>query len=106
MKDPARYAGKPLLRLLECYVLHAAGALRKADEERLTLMAPKLREVYKATGSWDEIIASVMQFPPTMPELVKASWARNSDLARRNQEHLEPEDFAEMFVEANFVPDD
>jgi hypothetical protein len=45
-----RYAGRPFLRLLECYVLWAAGVLPAADEQRLEAMTPKLRGREKGTS--------------------------------------------------------
>ena len=40
-----RYAGKPFLRVLECYVLWAIGELTSEHEKLLVTMTPKLREV-------------------------------------------------------------
>lgn len=97
-----RYIGKPLLRLLECYVLRAIGKLTAEEESSLESMSPKLRQVYKADGSWFDILASVMGFPESLPSQINAIWERNCDLAKANGEELVPQDFAEMFVDKNF----
>ena len=55
-KDSGRYEGKPLLRLLECYVLLAIGELSSDDQLVLSEMTPKLQGVYKCSGRWDQIV--------------------------------------------------
>ena len=67
-----RYAGKPFLRLLECYVLWAAGELSAEEEEKLQAMTPKLRQVYNRRGSWQEIVIGEMEFPPDLPQYIKS----------------------------------
>ena len=62
-----RYEGKPLLRLLECYVLHAIGELSKEQIQKLDKMTPKLQQVYKLEGTWIDIIENVMDFSREMP---------------------------------------
>ena len=98
-----RYQGKPLVRLLECYVLRAIGELTSVDESNLKEMAPKLRDVYHAQGNWDEIIESIMELPADMPEKIAELWERNQELAKANGETLLPQDFAEMFVDRNLA---
>ena len=97
-----RYAGKPFLRLLECYVLWAAGELPAADEQRLEAMTPKLRGVYKRQGSWQEIVAGEMELPADLPQHIQALWARNKQRAENSGVELPAEDFARMFVDQNF----
>ena len=98
----SRYQGKPLLRLIECYVLWAINELSEKDGKNLTEMAPKLREVYGIDGKWNEIIGGVMSFPDNMPELVRDMWARNQEVAMQKNTTLSPEQFAQIFVDQNF----
>ncbi len=58
-----RYAGKPFLRLLECYVLFAIGQLDEHQQETLQHMEPKLADVYNLSGTWLDIVSSQMAFP-------------------------------------------
>lgn len=97
-----RYAGKPFLRLLECYVLWAAGELPIADEQRLEAMTPKLREVYKRQGSWQEIVAGEMELPADLPKRIQALWVQNKLRAENSAVEFPAEDFARMFVDDNF----
>jgi hypothetical protein len=96
-----RYQGKPLLRLIELYVIDAIGALTPDDAKSLDAMTPKLSQIYGTTGDWRAAIAKGMAFPETMPEEIRKVWARNQEIARTNEATLTPEAFAVMFVDAN-----
>lgn len=98
-----RYAGKPLLRLLELYVLWALGRLAQKDEVSLQAMAPKLTGLYGGDGSWQSALATVMHMPEHMPDLVREMWAKNQDIATANGVELLPQQFAEMFVDKNLT---
>ena len=97
-----RYAGKPFLRLLECYVLWAADELTAEDDRKLLAMTPKLREVYKRQGTWQEIVAGEMEFPSDLPQHIRAVWLENRIRAENSDLDLLPEDFARRFVDQNF----
>jgi hypothetical protein len=77
-----RYQGKPLLRLLECYVLRATEELPAKDAQTLGGMAPKLRQIYNLQGAWWEIIEKVMALPPTIPTGIRDLWAKNQTTAK------------------------
>lgn len=96
-----RYTGKPLLRLLELYVLDAIGQLSDKDEDTLVKMRPKLEATYKIQGSWKEIIQKVMELPDNMPSLIVEMWNENQKIAKDNGQILEGEQFAIMFVDHN-----
>lgn len=103
MNSSTRYDGKPLLRLLECYVLKAIHHLDESHEATLKGMEAKLAEVYQRVGTWDQILAAVMELPENMPTLVRQMWERNQEIARDNGESLLPQHFAEMFVDVNLT---
>src|SRR5262245_47439624 len=101
MKSPVdpqrRYAGKPLVRLLDAYVLWIIGALPDDQDDLLQQMTPKLCETWKCSGGrWHEVLASAMQFPATLPESIR-------EIRQKNQA-IPPLDFAYMFVDENFKP--
>lgn len=100
--DP-RYDGKPLLRLLELYVLWAIGELSQESEDALNAMGPKLQSIYGGEGQWHDAIARAMHMPDGMPAAIRDMWARNLEIARANSVTLPPQKFAEMFVDENFV---
>jgi len=103
MSTGTRYEGKPLLRLLEFYVLKAIGELSRESEESLNAMAPKLQAIYGGDGRWEDAIAQALHMPDTMPQAIRDMWSRNLKIARDNNLTLTPQQFAEMFVDNNFA---
>ncbi|WP_440534001.1 hypothetical protein [Variovorax sp. YR566] len=98
----SRYAGRPFLRLLEFYVLDAIGQLDERYATTLQRMEPKLQETYGMQGSWSEIVRAQMQFPDSLPEKIRLLWERNLESARASDLAIDPERFAEVFVDQNF----
>jgi hypothetical protein len=98
-----RYEGKPLLLLLELYVLWAIEELTDFHADRLEDMSARLTEAFGGDGSWQDAISQAMDFPPEMPELIRERWGRNQAIAAANETELAPQVFAEMFVDANFA---
>jgi hypothetical protein len=95
---PPRYNGKPLLRLLELYVLHHIGQLTKEHQDYLKAKTPELRKAYNRSGEWHEIIASVMKFPKGFHEHMLEKW-------RLTGSSLSAERFAQEFIDANVQHD-
>lgn len=103
METNPRYDGKPLLKLLELYVLKAIGEISSADEERMLALTPKLREIYGHEGEWPEIVAATVHLPPEASEEIAGMWARNQKTASDNNVTLSAQEFAELFVDENLV---
>lgn len=102
---PERYVGKPLLRLLELYVIWAIGQLSDGDALRLKAMAPKLTDTFGGDGTLQDALETTMHLPGNMPELIRDMWASNQGIAAANGVELHPQQFAEMFVDSNLVCD-
>jgi hypothetical protein len=102
--DPQqRYAGKPLVRLLDAYVLWVIGALPAEQESLLVQMTPKLQQTWnRSEQHWHEVLAGQMQFPATMPAAIREMWQKNQAIAASSRGTLTPVDFAYMFVDQNF----
>ncbi len=98
-----RYSGKPLLRLLECYVLWAIGQLTDKESSTLQAMTPKLRSIYGVEGEWQQVVAFAVHLPADMPVRIRDLWTKNAEIARANEATLTPQQFAEMFVDANLA---
>ena len=103
MTSSPRYRGKPLLRLLECYVLKCVDQLSNEDLTNLAAMQPKLSEIYGIKGTWDQIIAAQMDFPDEMPIMVRQIWDKNQEIAKTNGVTLSGQQFVEMFVDQNIA---
>lgn len=101
--EASRYAGKPLLRLLELYVIWAIGELPDEEARRLETMSPKLAETFGGDGTWQGALAATMEMPPNMPDLIREMWAKNQGIASLNHVELRPQQFAEMFVASNLT---
>ena len=101
--DPERYVGKPMIRLLELYVLWSLDHLSEDDALRLQDMAPKLTGTFGGDGRWQSAIATTMELPENMPELIRGMWTKNQQIAVANGVELSAQRFAEMFVDSNLV---
>ncbi len=97
-----RYKGKPLLRLLECYVLDAIGMLHDEHREVLHRMEPRLTRVFGHEGAWLDILIKEMEFPDTLPGKIRKNWEGFLAAARAQGAAVDPEEYAQRFVDANF----
>ena len=97
-----RYDGKPFLRLLDSYVLDAIGQLTDGQREGLAVMEPKLNAVYNSSGSWQEMVRTQMDLPPSFPESIRKMWVGYLDAAKTQGLSVHPHEFVEQFVDENF----
>lgn len=102
MQIGSRYDRKPLLRLLELYVLHVIGKISRDDADYMVGITPKLREIYGCSGEWQDIIAASVKLPQHASADIRSMWEKNQEIARINNVTLSPQQFAEMFVDENF----
>ncbi len=102
MVSNSRYDGKPLLKMLELYVLKAIGELAQDDEDRLIAMAPKLQAIYGGGGQWHEAIEAAVRMDADTSQQLRSMWERNLETARAHGVTLTPQQFAEMVADENF----
>jgi hypothetical protein len=97
-----RYEARPLLRVLECYVLWAVGEL---SEQALALreVTPKLQATFRREGTWFEIVQGEMNFSPEITESLQAMWQRDQQAASQAGESLDHEAWAREVVDTHFV---
>ena len=100
-----RYDGKPLLRLLDLYVLRAIGKLSPDQEENMNRIAPKLQARFGGGGQWHEAVERAVGMEAEAAQDIRDMWARNQEIARANGLTLTPEEFAMMVVDDNFPLD-
>jgi hypothetical protein len=91
-----RYKGKPLLRLLELYVIWAIGELPAKKAAFLENITPNLQATFKRGGNWQSIIAVEMEFPSDLPEMLRELWESNCEIERQSRVILTTQQFAEM----------
>ena len=99
-KDPERYKGRPLLIVLENYVLDCIGELSPEQQEGLTAL---VQQVFGGQSDWKKTIREVLHLEDSMDETIRRLWARNQELARQQQAELHPVQFAKMLVDENFA---
>jgi len=92
-----------MLRLLEAYVLWSIDRLPPENEPGLNAMAPKLNQLFGGDGTWQSAIATTMELPVNMPDLIRERWTHNTGIAAKNDVRLSPQQFAEMFVDSNLT---
>ena len=96
-----RYAGRPFLKLTDSFVLKCIGELDPSQESLLEQMTPKLQQTFSCSGTWEEIVASQLHFPPDIQATIQALWSKNQAIAKQNNAVLTPMQFVEMFVASN-----
>jgi hypothetical protein len=98
----SRYDGKPLLRLVELYVLWVVDELPPSETQILSEIAPKLHAIFGGDGTWQAAIAEAMKFPPSTQSLISELWQRHvGAMAASSSGPPDPQAFAEAFVDEN-----
>ncbi|HYE47210.1 MAG TPA: hypothetical protein VEA44_15715 [Caulobacter sp.] len=101
-----RYDGKPLLQLVEMYILQKIGRLEPERARRMAEMAPKLSATFKIDGTWDQIIEGVLRLPPDYGDRVKGHWeAFLAAEIKAGRKWIDPEAYARDFADRNILPD-
>ena len=95
-----RYAGRPLLILLENYVLSCIGEL-PADKEAGLLSVTQ--RVYGGGDDWKATLRATLQLGDSLDESLRRMWATNQKRAAEAGVTLTAEDFARMIVDQNFA---
>jgi hypothetical protein len=90
--------------LLHNYVLWCIDQLDEDKRLKLDAIAPKLARSFRRKGSWQDIVAIEMDFPPNMPDVIRGLWQRNLQRFQEAGESPDPNVFAATIVEENFMP--
>lgn len=94
-----RYAGKPLLIVLENYVLDCIGHF--PEDKRATIVAV-VNRVFGGGDDWKAAVRANLQLDESLDEHIRQMWARNQEIASETGQTLTPMDFAKMVVDENF----
>jgi hypothetical protein len=98
--DPARYKGRPLLILLENYVLSAIGELAP-EKEQLAFSATQ--RVFGGGSDWRSTLRSTLELGDSLDDSLRRMWTANQQRAQQAGVTLSPEDFARMVADQNFA---
>ena len=98
--EPDRYRGRPLLIVLENYVLAAIGVLPKDADQRL---AQLVKSVFGGDDDWKKTVRQQLQLSDAIDDSFRELWDRNQAVARQDGLELTPVQFAKMVVDTNFA---
>jgi hypothetical protein len=98
--EPARYAGRPLLIVLENYVLDCIGELQP---DKQALARSVVARVWGGGDDWKATVREQLHLEPSMDEALRGMWLRNQELAKRHKQPLHCIQFAKMVVDQNFA---
>lgn len=100
--DSDRYKDRPLLRLLDCYILDAIGQLPAQQEEALKRLEPGLQEAFGSQGGWREIVEEHVGFLPSAAMQMEIVWAGYQEMQKEQGGEIVPAEFVRGFVAQNF----
>ena len=100
---PDRYAGRPLLMILENYVLDCIGEL---SPEKQKNMVSVVQSVFGGGEDWKQTMRETLHLDIAIDEQIRHSWQTDRGVDVAIQQvfgEVPPEQFAQMFVDANFA---
>jgi hypothetical protein len=95
-----RYRGRPLLILLENYVISAIGHLEKEQDE---LAASATQRVFGGGEDWRATLRATLHLESSLDDSIREMWTKNQTIAERAGVVLKPSDFARVVVDENFA---
>ena len=96
-----RYAGKPLLMLLEWYVLDCIGYL---PADKVPTIIGAVQRVFAGGTDWKQTLRCRLYLEPELDDSLRQMWTKNQAIATAAGQTLLPYDFAQMVADQNFSP--
>src|SRR5438105_4105200 len=93
-----RYKGKPLLLVLENYVLDCIGVL---PSDKVTTITQIVQRVFGGGDDWKATVRATLHLEDSVDNNLRQLWERNQQMARDANKVLSPEDFARIIVDDN-----
>ena len=94
-----RYEGRPLLAIVENYVLAAIGALPRG---RATGTSKVVKRLLGGGPDWMATVREQLGLAPGVDEELRTLWSQNRRVAEANGDELGPADFARLVADENF----
>ena len=98
--EPERYKGRPLLIILENYILDCIGAL---EPERQQQVQAIVQRTFGGGTDWKLTVRGVLYLEEGLDERLRRMWQQNQEIARANELVLHPVQFAKMVADQNFA---
>ena len=89
---PERYQGKPLLVILENYIL---AAINELSAEKIRSMSEVIQQAWGGDADWMATIRGKLGLPDTTEDTLREIWDRNKGA-------ISAEDFARQVVDENY----
>src|SRR5688500_18555506 len=93
--EPERYKGRPLLVLLENYVLDVIGELSSEQNEGLRRITQR---VFGGGDDWRGTLRATLDLREALDSEIQRLWERNREIASQNGTSLHPIQFAKMIA--------
>lgn len=98
--EPERYEGRPLILILDNYVLDCIGEL---PSDKNTLITTIVQKAFGGGADWKKTVRDVLQLSESIEENIRSLWTENKKIAAQNNAELHPVQFAKMIVDDNFA---
>src|SRR5436309_2269888 len=98
--EPDRYRGRPLMIILENYVLAAIGSLPPKANQQLAEM---VKSVFGGGDDWQKTVREQLGLADSLDDALHDMWQRNQMISKQQQIGLDPVQFAKMVVDENFA---
>ena len=95
-----RYEDRPLLLVLENYILDAIGAL---EVEKNAGMTTLIRKIFGGDGDWRKTVREALEFDESLDDALREMWTNNQKIASEANVELHPVQFAKMCADTNFA---
>ncbi|ROR65640.1 hypothetical protein [Agrococcus jenensis] len=98
-----RYAGAPMVRFLDAYVLDAIGALDDATRDTMDRNVSRIRQALQVEGdTWQEVVETAMAMPDDAADGVRTSWEMFVDECFRAGQTPDALAWSHALVDARF----
>jgi hypothetical protein len=98
--EPERYKGRPLLLILDNYILDCIGELPPDKQKGVGSL---VQQVWGGDADWKKTVRAILNLTKAMDENVRELWKTNQQIAKENNATLHPVQFAKMLVDENFL---
>ena len=96
--EPGRYKGRPLLILIENYVLACIGELPPDSN-----IAAVVQKAFGGGDDWMQTLREKLDLSAAIDESIREMWSKNQAIAKEQKVQLHPVQFAKMVADRNFA---
>jgi hypothetical protein len=96
---PERYRNRPLLVMVENYILDCIGELQPREQEAIARL---VQHAIEPNADWRQTLRQYLHFDAAMDDELRNLWTTNRKIAAENDSELTAIHFARMIVDDNF----